>query len=385
MISFFADVSTEAIRPILPLFITTVLGGTVFIVGLIEGIGTFLVSGLRAISGWLSDKTGIRKKFIVAGYSIAATMKVLFPFLTSWKQLLATTVFERTGKGIRGTPRDALIGASEPKQNIGKAVGYRKMMDSAGAICGPIIAAIIIGVFLPEGEETAYRTTLMVAVIPAIIAALLTLFVKEKRDAKSAHPITDVLHQPNYKTLLLIGIIFSIANFSYAFFILRTSELVDIIVLVPFAYAVYNAVYTTCSIPIGVMTERLGARVMFALCYLLFSIVTFGFGFFDDYLAIVILFALYGIFTTITEVTIRVVVLEEIHHKDHATAIGLYQGFTGIGTLPANIFAGLLWDVEIFSMRGTFVFAALVSLISLFLVLFTLKGDHISREPFVQT
>src|SRR3989454_4657681 len=186
-VSLFTDVSSEMILPILPFFLTQVLFANVFIVGLVEGVAESVGTFTKIFSGRLSDSAGKRKRFVAAGYGLSTAMKVLFPFAQNWPEFFAMRVVERTGKGVRDAPRDALLTESTPPETRGKAFGFHRSMDTAGAIAGPIVTLVILGTIAASLTiAEAYRLVLLLAAIPPVVSVLIVLFVREPPRAPSA-------------------------------------------------------------------------------------------------------------------------------------------------------------------------------------------------------
>src|SRR2546428_13539658 len=179
-VSLFTDVSSEMILPILPFFLTQVLFANAFIVGLVEGIAEGVGTFTKIFSGRLSDSAGKRKRFVAAGYGLSTAMKVLFPFAQSWPEFLGMRILERTGKGVRDAPRDALLTESTPPETRGKAFGFHRSMDTAGAIAGPIITLVLLGTVAASLKTVAeqYRLVLLLAAIPAVLAAPIVVLVR---------------------------------------------------------------------------------------------------------------------------------------------------------------------------------------------------------------
>lgn len=377
--SFFTDVSTEMIMPILPVFITQVLGAPAFVLGIIEGWAEISVSVLNMLSGWLSDRFRRRKPLVVFGYSLSAASKPLFALAGSWQQVFFLRVLERAGKGMRRVPRDAIIASAEPRGNLGRAFGFRKMMDSAGAMAGPLITTAILFYFggtLPQ--EEIYRNIFLLASVPAAIALLFLFFVGEKKSALARISRSRTPFSGDFSRFLAVASLFSLAQMGISFFILRGGDALPLI-MVPVAYLGYNAAYTAFAMPAGMLTDALGPRKMLLAAYLLFALICFAFAFPVGGEAAFLLFGAMGLFMAIMETTPRTYLVRQAPGHRYATAIGTYQGVTGLLLLPANLVAGLLWASEIEGLRVPFLLSGSIAVLSALLLLFFVKDSRKAR------
>jgi MFS family permease len=371
--SFLTDVSTEMMVPLLPFFITQTLGAPAIILGLIEGWAEVSVSILDMISGWLSDKMKRRKPMVIFGYALSAFAKPLFSLATTWPQLFVFRFVERMGKGIRRVPRDAMIGAAENKDQLGKAFGFRKMMDSGGAMLGPIIATFILFYFggeMPESE--IYRTIFLLAFIPAIIGVALLFLVKEKKEELAKISSSARVVSKDFSHFLLVAAFFSIAQMGIVFFILKSGEVLPLI-MIPIVYLAYNAAYTVFSMPAGILTDALGPKRMLTAAYFLFAVICILFAFFNSAVLVLFLFALLGLFMAIMQTTPRVYLVETAPGHKYATAIGTYQGVTGLLLLPANLLAGALWEVQIAGAHLPFILSAAIAILAMLALILFVK------------
>jgi MFS family permease len=365
-VSFLTDVSSEMIFPLVPIFLTSVLGAPVALLGVIEGIAEATADILKMISGIYSDKIGKRKPFVIAGYGLSTIVKPIFAFSYSWQHILGARFLDRVGKGLRGSARDAIIADYTNDKTRGKAFGYRKMMDSLGATIGPLIAFLLLPVLLATNAQgDAYRTLFALAVIPAALAVLLLFFVKEKESpAKPGWKFSLSGFSPVLKANLAVSLFFSLGTFSYAFFVLRAQDVGMQIAFIPVAYMFYNLIYSFSAIPAGLVSDIVGRRKVILAGYLLFATTCLGFGFFSSQFAIFVLFGLYGVFMAIIESVQRAYVSDLAPKELRGTALGVYQGTIGIAALPASIIAGFLWEIKAFDARATFIFGAGIALIS---------------------
>ena len=216
-VSFLNDASSEMLEPIIPLFLVNVLGAGALVIGLLEGVSEAVVALLRMLSGWLSDRYRSRTRLVLFGYSLSTLTKAFFPFAATWPQFFAAKTIERVGKGVRTPPRDALIGESEPGGQLGRAFGFRKMMDSAGEILGPLLAAFFLVFFSGMGEEWAYRTIFMIAVLPAALGVGMLFFVREKREELEKIKEKAGIFGGKLRTFILVAALFSLALWRSAF------------------------------------------------------------------------------------------------------------------------------------------------------------------------
>ncbi len=369
LVSFFTDVSSEMIFPILPIFLTTILKANMAVVGLIEGIAESTAALLKLISGWLSDKFGKKKILIIGGYSLSTITKPLLAISTQWTHVLGVRFFDRVGKGVRTAPRDALIAASSDKKSIGKSFGLHRAMDTSGAIVGTLIAFFILQRYLGD----ALRLIFWLSFIPGLIAVLILIFaVKEpKSKAEKKFNFNFKNLNPNLKRFLGVIFIFNLANFSYAFFILRAEDVGLMIALIPLVYLVYNLIYAFFAIPAGKLSDIIGRRQVLCIGFLLFSLTTLGFAFIANTLTIWILFALYGLFMALTDGVSRAYVSDLTVKEERGTTLGAYHAIVGITVLPANLIGGLLWHkINVFA---PFVYAAILSIVAALLLVAWVK------------
>jgi len=370
--SFFTDISTEMVYPLIPIFLTTVLGAPVAIVGLVEGIAESTASLLKVISGWLSDRTQRRKRLTVLGYGLAAIAKPLLALSFVWWQVLIARFVDRFGKGVRTSPRDALIADSTSSEDYGKAFGFHRGMDTLGAAFGPLIAFAALPLL-----HNNFRLYFSFAIIPAVIGVVvLALFVKEKVRAAKVENLRLSLKPFNrqFKLFLLIALIFTVGNSSDAFLILRANNVGVAVGLIPLVYFVFNTVYALASTPIGALSDRIGRKVVIIAGYLIFAIVYLGFALVKSPFTIWLLFAAYGLYYAFTEGIFKAFTADLVPENLRGTAYGFLSLVLGIALLPASLIAGFLWDK--ISPSAPFFFGSAVSLIALVLFMALIPNDN---------
>jgi MFS family permease len=364
LVSFFNDVASEMIYPLVPIFLTGVLGAPVAIVGLIEGIAESTASILKVISGWLSDKWRKRKPFVTAGYSFSAISKILLGLAFSWPFVLFARFIDRFGKGVRISARDALIAESSDTLIRGKSFGFHRALDTLGAVVGPLIALLAIH-FL----DNNFRLIFFLAFIPACIGILLLLFsVKEKEKEANFFPAFHFNWRdlnPSFKIFLLISFIFALGNSSDAFLILRAQNLGFSVTLVVLAYVLFNFTYAIFSVPAGTISDKIGAKKVLLAGFLLFSAVYLFFGLAHSGLFLWFLFPVYGIYMALTEGVGKAYISNLVPQEKTGTAFGVYQTTIGLCTFFASLIAGLLWTY--IGVSAPFVYGSIMAIISAFL------------------
>src|SRR6266508_1481439 len=359
VVSLFTDISSEMILPILPFFLTQVLLANVLILGLVEGLSESVVSFMKIFSGRLSDVAGKRKRFVATGYGLSTAMKVLFPFAQSWPEFLGMRVLERTGKGIRDAPRDALLTESTPAEPRGKAFGFHRSMDTSGAIAGPIVTLLLL-----TTVGATYRMVLLLAAIPAVISVLIVMFVKEPaREPSPAKPLRVTFRGIPRPLLLFSGIasLFSLADFSYAFLLLavQQSATQQAIVQAILLYVLFNIVYAANAFPAGILSDRVGRKPVVLVGYVLFVGMAVLLAVSTALIVLIVGFVLYGLAYGMAEGTQRALVADFAPPEIKATVLGAYHTSVGVVKLASGLVAGFLWVAV--SPSATFAFGAVLA------------------------
>ena len=341
-VSFFSDVASEMIYPLLPLFVTRTLGAPMKAVGLIEGVAEGTSSVLRLVAGWLSDRMGRRKPFVVAGYACGAVAKPLLAAAGTWGHVLGIRVLDRLGKGLRTPPRDALLADSTPQPLRGRAFGLHGAMDTAGAVAGPLLAWALL-----PALGGNFRSLFLLAFIPALIGVIILCFaVQEIRPTAEARrvPAAAAPLGGRFWRFVPVVICFGIGNSSDAFLILRARHLGIEEGWIPLLYLVFNVVYAGMALPAGTLSDRVGRRRMILIGYAVFALVYLGFARAGAAWQAWPLFALYGIYYALTERIQRAFVADLVSEAARGRAFGLCHALVGVLALPASLLAGWLWD-----------------------------------------
>lgn len=362
LVSFFMDVSSEMIYPLVPLFLANVLGVNKSVIGLIEGIAESTASLLKTFSGWLSDKIGNRKWLMAAGYGISTLSRPIVALATGWHHVMGSRFMDRFGKGIRTAPRDAIIVESTDKAFLGRAFSFHRSLDTMGAVVGPALAFLFLGIFLNN-----YRAVFWLSMVPGIIAVLLIIFfITEKKKVSVAHlrrPKLTLKHFDwRFKFFVLVATLFALGNSSDVFLILRAQQIGIPTVMIPVVYLLFNLIYSLSAIPAGIAADRFGRKRVILLGFVLFAVLYYGFAVAGDTTAIWLLFGFYGIFMGLTEGIQKAFLATIIPPDFKATAFGVYNTAVGLAMFPASLIGGWLWDN--ISPSATFYYGAITASLS---------------------
>lgn len=340
-VSFFADVSSEMLYPLIPIFMTTVLRAPIEVVGMIEGLAEATASLVKPLAGRWSDASGKRRSFIFQGYSLAALSKALFAAAHGWPLALAGRVCDRIGKGLRGGPRDALLSDSVEHANLGKALGFHRGMDTLGAVVGPLLALLLL-----QLTNNNLRLILWLAVVPGLIGASLVMLVREQRKppVPREHVARHTAVTPEFKWFLAAWGIFAITNSSDVFLILKAKSLGLSSVSVVLLYTLYNLVYAGASPALGRLSDIMGRKRLLLGGLIVFSLVYAGFALAGQPSQLIVLFAIYGLYIAATDGVSKAYAIDLVPASAKATATGWLGLVTGLGALVASGTSGVLWD-----------------------------------------
>ena len=383
-VSLLTDVSTEMIIPVLPLFVVGVLGASMASIGVIEGVAESTAALMRLGSGWLSDRIGRRKPFLVFGYGISAVAKAALALALTWPMVLALRFSDRVGKGLRNPPRDALIADSVEPRFLGRAFGFHRGLDTLGAAIGPLVAFAMLRAF--PGD---FRRIFLLSALPAALSvAVLGVFVRAKRRTtmQRAAPLRVQARAMGgaFRRFLVVAGLFSLANSSTAFMLLlaadRTHGAGFTGAQVTLVYLLYNLVYALLSWPVGELSDRIGRRSILLAAYALFAVLyallawRAGPGF------VIAGFVLLGLHSAMLEGSQRTMLSDLVAAEHRGTAYGLYHTVIGVALLPASILAGLLWDRM--GPRAMFATDAVLALLAtiLFAVLLPARREYLERH-----
>lgn len=348
--SLFTDAASEAIYPLLPVFVTRVLGGSVISLGIIEGAADAISSLLKVIAGQLSDRTGHRRPFVIAGYAIAGLTRPLIAVAASWQHVFAIRVTDRVGKGLRGAPRDAMLAALAPSTERGRVFGFHRAMDHAGAVVGPLVAASFLW-FFPE----QYRTLFALTLIPGALAVGMLLFVPEVRVTRStARSVANADPTPTLalraqlpyalRRFLLILAIFTLGNSADAFLLLRLSEAGLATAYLPIVWAGLHVIKAGLATGGGSLSDRFGRRHLIVAGWIVYAVVYIGFALSETLAPLLIWFFAYGVHFALVEGSEKALVADLTPAARQGLAFGWYNAVLGLGALAASLLFGLLWE-----------------------------------------
>jgi MFS family permease len=346
-VSLLNDGASEMIYPLLPAFLTAVLGAGPAALGIIEGIAEATASLLKLYSGYLSDRVRKRKGWIVWGYSISNVIRPLIALSTSWLHVLVLRFSDRIGKGLRTSPRDAIIADSTPPEFRGKAYGFHRAMDHGGAVVGPLAATLLLLVYHDD-----LKTIFLLSFIPGLLAVLM-LFLGLKEKAHEAHAApsstfnlraawTDI--PSGFRKYLGILLIFTLGNSTDAFLLLRAQQLGVPLTLLPAIWVVLHIVKMGFSVPGGIISDRIGRKKVIVTGWIVYAVVYLLFGAANQQWHVWVLFGLYGIYFGLTEGVEKALVADLAPAYLRGSAFGLYHLIVGIGAFPSSLLFGLVWQ-----------------------------------------
>ena len=379
--SLLTDVSSELIFTLVPLFLSDVLGVTSTVIGLVGGLSDSADSLFRIASGWFSDKIGQRKSLAVIGYVISTVVKPFMLLANSWGAVIGVRLGDRIGKGVRTSSRDALIADSVEAKDRGRSFGLHRAMDTTGAVIGLIIAAIIV--YLIPGDKfhlegNAFHWMIIIGIIPAVLAVVvLTTLVHERKKiaatvkAGIAKPAVVTPFSKQFILYLIIMALFTLGNSSDFFLILDAQHVKTPLLQVVLMLVLFNLTYALISMPMGVLSDKIGRKRVITIGWLIYGLVYLGFALSSSVWQIWVLFAIYGIYYGICEGAAKAFVADMVPVERRGTAYGLYNGVVGLMALPASLIAGVLWGN--IAPAAAFYFGAGLALLAMVGLMFIIK------------
>ncbi len=376
-VSFLSDVASDMIYPLLPDFLTRTLNAGPAAIGLIEGVAEATASFMKMLSGWWSDRLRRRKPMVVAGYSLAAVVRPLVGLASAWGQVLAIRFADRVGKGIRTSPRDALLADMVEPENRGRAFGLQRAMDNAGAVAGPLLAAVLLK-FVFEDE----RPVFLLAAIPGLAAvALLVIRLQERpRERASGIVLASAAGPLPRRLWIAIGIFatFTLASSTDAFLLLRARDNGLAVWQLPLLWAFFHAVKAAAGVPGGILSDRLGRVRTIIAGWLVYAISYIGFAYLTGPTQIWGLFAFYALFYALTEGAERALVADLAPPELRGRAFGAFHASVGLAALPASVLFGVWW--KLFGPHAAFLIGAGIAFAATgALALFGLRQAPVSR------
>lgn len=369
--SFLTDTSVKMVYAVMPMFLMSI-GASKTSLALIEGVAESTASLVKGFTGFWSDKTGRNKPFMLAGYGLSAMIIPLYTFVATPLQVLGLRFAERLGKGIRTAPRDSLIAGSVTNGETGKGFGLQKAMDNSGAIAGPLLAFGFLSL-LPGN----YRLIFLLAGIPAFLALFVILFgireaKKEKQELAAKFRFSDF--PARFYFFLAIVFVFTLGNSTDALLLVKANEVGVSVALVPLVYLVTSVVSVLGAVPFGVLADRIGKEKILVAGFLIYALVYWGFGTASGTGAIVALFALYGLYSALTDGIQKAFISDLTGKNQKGTGLGIYNALVGITLFPASLMAGWLYDKVNSSVP--FYFGAATALLSTVMMAGFMLGKH---------
>lgn len=341
LVSMFVDMSTEMVYPLVPLFLTSSFGASPAIVGVIEGIAESIASLLKVFSGYIGDVYQNKKRLAFVGYSASVFYKIFLILSTSWFGVLIARVIDRTGKGIRTAPRDALVAQSSDGKKLGRSFGVHKMLDMAGSSLGVVFAYIFVA------TNFGFNKAFLFSIIPAVIGIFIILAVREDKNSEAPYEklkLKGLKLDGKLKTYLAVIFIFCLGNSSNTFLLLKAKEQGFSSPQVILLYLIFNIATSILAIPSGKWSDKFGRSRILVPGYLIYGLVYLGFAFLSSKLAIVLLFIAYGAYNAFISGAERAFIAENSPAGLNGTILGLYGMLQGFGLLLSSIIAGLMWD-----------------------------------------
>ena len=361
LLSFFGGISQDIFVPILPLYLANFLHFDKEFIGLTEGLATSSASVFKIVAGFLSDKFRKNKPIVFAGYAMSMIARPLLAILTAGWAVLGLRFLDGVGKGVKDTPKDALIAESTQKETRGKGFGIVRALDTLGSVAGPLLLFGLL--YLLKNNTLKYHYIFFVTAVPLVFTlSILSLLVKEVPFVKKETEKNTAKLPKSFYAFLGIVLLFSIGNSSDTFLILRAQNVGVTILAIPLVYALFNFVYASASIPLGSLSDKIGREKVILLGWAAYALAYLGFALAKTPLVIWLLFAFYGIYYATTEGVAKALIADMVTAQHRGKAYGIYNAAVGLVTLPASVIAGLLWDK--IDPAAPFIFAAGIAIVA---------------------
>ncbi|OGG01319.1 hypothetical protein A2Z33_05395 [Candidatus Gottesmanbacteria bacterium RBG_16_52_11] len=361
LVSFFNDIASEMIYPVLPIFLTQVLGTPVAIVGVIEGIAEATASISKLTFGYISDRVGRRKPFVTLGYGFGAVSKIMIALASGWPAVLLARFADRMGKGLRTAARDSMLLSSAPAGRRGFVFGFHRAFDSLGAVIGPLLGLALIQIYAGDMRKIFFW-----AVLPASVSVLVIIFtVPEARKFEipgRRFAVDWSLLTKKLKLFLLVSFLFTLGNSSDVFLLLKAKSLGMTTTLVILAYVLYNVTQTVLATPAGSLSDRIGARKVYLWGLLVFAIVYFLFGFARSPAHLFLLFPVYGLYIAATDGVSKAFISQYVTENQSGTFFGLHQLLNAVAGFAASVIGGIIWTR--ISPAATFWYGSIMAMIA---------------------
>ncbi|MBI5401370.1 MFS transporter [Candidatus Wolfebacteria bacterium] len=375
LLSFFGGISQDIFLPILPLYLTGVLGLSREFIGFVEGLATSSSSIFKIIAGFLSDKFRARKPLVFIGYAFSLVGRFLLAFITSAGGVIGLRFLDGSGKGIKDSPKDALIADSSQIKTRGRSFGIVRALDTLGSVVGPLL--LVLFLYLFQGSAFKYNYIFLITAIPLFFTlSILTIFIRETKpvaqviqeEKNGFKDNSEIIKLPK-KFYIFLGImtVFALGNFSDAFLILRAQNVGVGLLAIPLVYTLFNFIYASASIPLGSLSDKIGREKVILIGWFAYALAYLGFAFAYESYHIWFLFAFYGLYYATTEGVAKAFVADMVSSGHRGKAYGIYNSVIGLAALPAGVFAGFLWDK--FSPATPFFVSSILAVLAAFALL----------------
>jgi MFS family permease len=370
LLSFFGGISQDVFTPILPIYLTTVLGFDKAFVGIAEGIVAASSNIFKVIAGFFSDKFKKQKPIIFIGYFLSMVARPLLALFTSGAAVIGLRLADGAGKGVKDPAKDVLIAGSAGESTRGKSFGIARMLDTMGSVAGPLILFALL--YFLKNSDLLYHYILLFAAVPLIVTLLVLVFkVKETNgnqpQEKNIVSAKNATLPKSFYLFLFIVVLFTLGNSSDAFLILRARNLGITLLEIPIVIALFNLIYASAAVPFGSLSDKIGRIPTMLIGWAAYMLVYLGFAFASSAALVWLLYGLYGIYYATSEGVAKALLADIVESGHHGRAFGIYGMTIGLAALPASFFAGFLWDK--IGPRAPFFFGALMSGLALLLLL----------------